>query len=200
MSAFLIFFVVLVAVLLAISEAGVPIVYHQLYVVNTSSYAIVRARAADLNSNIDNVLRYQIISKPATGTVVQLSKVFSDYGYEPIFGPEIQTGQGDASIITGSGQRFIYKRPTLDVARNQKWDSIYVKVSDGKAYSVNSIYTFVPPSGAFVGSDFFLDNEGWKIVGNKVEQNAIFGTWGRRRHSQSLSRRTKDGSKTLRTR
>jgi len=176
----LIIMLLVAAVLLAIAEAGVPpIVYHQLYIVNASSYTIVRARAADQNSNIDNTLRYQIVSKPKTGTVVQLSKVYSDYGYEPIFGSEIQTGQGDASIITGSGQRFIYKRPALDVARNQKWDSIYVMVSDGQAYSVNSIYTFIPPSGAFVGSDFFLDNEGWTIVGNKVVQNALFENYNR---------------------
>lgn len=174
----LLFTVLFVALLVGLAQA-VPIVHHQLYVVNASSYAIVKARALDPFSNIDNVLRYRVVSSPTTGSIVQLSKVFSDYGYEPIFGPVLQAGQGDSSIVTGSGQRFIYKRPALDVARNQKWDSIYITVSDGKDNSVNSIFTFVPPSGAFVGSDFFLDNENWKIVGNKATQDAVFENFNR---------------------
>jgi hypothetical protein len=34
--------------------------------------------------------------------------------------------------------------------------------------SYNYSVTLVPPSGAIVGSDFLLSNEGWTIVGNKA--------------------------------
>ncbi len=157
----------LVLLLLSTLSQAVPIAYHQLYIVNASSYTIVKARAFDNNNNIDNNMRYMLQTAPASGKVLQLSKVFSDYGYEPVFGSELPAGRGAESEVKGSGQRFIYRRPALDVARNRKWDSVKIRVFDGVSTSVDSIYTFVPPSGAFVGSDFFLDNEGWSVVGNK---------------------------------
>lgn len=41
-------------------------------------------------------------------------------------------------------------------------------MTDAKTSSYDGTITIVPPSGALVGSNFLLSNEGWKIVGNKA--------------------------------
>lgn len=114
------------------------------------------------------VLQFQfaVVSLPSTGSLSQLSSVYSKYGYEPKNGVKIVS---TPTNVTGSNHRVYYSRPTPDFPSNHKWDSFDVVAirNDGVPSSLGTI-TLVPPSGAIVGSDFLLNNEGWTIVGNRA--------------------------------
>lgn len=49
----------------------------------------------------------------------QLSKVYSEYGYDPAAG-EVITGGGGVEV-TGSGNRVVYKRPAADAEPTGRW-------------------------------------------------------------------------------
>lgn len=148
-------------VCIVIVTNGMPIAYPQLVVVQPGSYALIRLRGYDVN--VPN-LKFTIGSVPKTGSLNQLSKVFSDYGYEPKKGPQVVSG---GVKVTGSNNRILYIRPTPDMATNNMWDTFSYSVFNGVENSYNYTVTLVPPSGALIGSDFLLSNEGWTIVGNK---------------------------------
>ena len=53
-------------------------------------------------------------------------------------------------------------------------------MTDAKTSSYDGTITLVPPSGAIVGSNFLLTNEGWNIVGNKaLSTSATFEPYSR---------------------
>jgi len=67
-------------------------------------------------------LTYSIHSVPGTGSLYQLSQVFSAYGYDPKNGaliPPSATVNGLSVNVTGSQNRVYYARPSYDVASNQ---------------------------------------------------------------------------------
>lgn len=49
---------------------------------------------------------------------MQLSKVYSDYGYDPAAGEVIDGGNVQ---VTGSGNRVVYKRPAADAEPTGRW-------------------------------------------------------------------------------
>jgi hypothetical protein len=113
--------------------------------------------------------KFVIQNLPMSGTLYQLSQVFSSYGYEPKKGTLVDPSSGEV-VVTGSNQRVYYLRPTPDIATNQKWgmfNVVGIRNSDGNRTDIGTI-TLVPPSGALVGSDFLLNNENWVITGNKA--------------------------------
>lgn len=55
----------------------------------------------------------------ADQTPLQLSKVYSDYGYDPAAG-EVIDGSGSVQV-TGSGNRVVYKRPAADAEPTGRW-------------------------------------------------------------------------------
>lgn len=55
---------------------------------------------------------------------------------------------------------------------NHLWDTFTFTAHNGISESYAGTVTLVPPSGALVGSDFLLDNQGWTIVGNKAATSA----------------------------
>jgi hypothetical protein len=62
----------------------------------------------------------------------------------------------------------------------QQWTTFNYKVTDAKTSSYDGTITIVPPSGAIVGSNFLLNNEGWTIVGNKaLSSSATFEPYSR---------------------
>ena len=159
----------------------IPIAMHQLVVVNTASDDVIRLKGYHSK---DPTLQYTITTPPSSGSLYQLSDVFSKYGYDPKAGAVINAG---TTIVTGSNNRIYYKRPSPDAESNQLWD----RITYTAATSVNTVpsyqgvtstktgtpsypgtITLVPPSGALVGSNFLLSNEGWTITGNKLTQNA----------------------------
>lgn len=58
-------------------------------------------------------LIYSVTSTPATGSLFQLSQVFSSYGYEPKTGVPILEPN---THVTGSNNRILYTRPVPDLA------------------------------------------------------------------------------------
>lgn len=108
------------------------------------------------------------MNTPSTGSLYQLSQVFSNYGYEPKNGALIPSNT--ITKVTGSQNRVYYSRPTADIAGVNQWGSFNFQVTrstDGIVSDYGRV-TIVPPSGAIVGSNFLLSNEGWTITGNKA--------------------------------
>jgi len=166
----------------------IPIAMHQLVVVATADDEVIRLKGFH---STDPTLVYTIITPPSSGSLYQLSDVFSKYGYDPKAGVPVRAGP---AIVTGSNSRIYYKRPSPDAESNQLWDRItytaativstvpsyqgITGTTTGKA-SYQGTITIVPPSGALVGSNFLLSNEGWSITGNKVVQNATYEPYSR---------------------
>lgn len=67
------------------------------------------------NSSFLLQVQYWTQSVPtSTGSIYQLSQVFSTYGYPPAAGPSLLNN----TQVTGSGNRFVYGRPSRDRATN----------------------------------------------------------------------------------
>jgi hypothetical protein len=62
-------------------------------------------------------LQFWIADLPASGSLNQLSQVFSLYGYEPKAGVKV-TSQN--TVVTGSNNRILYVRPVPDLATINK--------------------------------------------------------------------------------
>lgn len=144
-----------------------PIAPHQLVVVDASGDTLIRLTGYDLDG--DSLVATVITLPGSSGSVYQLSKVFSDYGYEPKQGKSLSGGE----IVTGSGNRVYYKRPAADVATVGSWGIMKYTVADAGETSYEGMVTLVPPSGILVGSHFARGAEGWTIVGNKASSTAV---------------------------
>lgn len=144
----------------------IPIAKHQIVIVKTAGNEVIRLKSFDQASFN---LKYKIKSLPTTGSLYQLSQVYSDYGYEPKAGTQVVSAPSDGVEVTGSNNRVYYSRPSPDAANNQKWGSFdFVVISEAGVVSYPGTVTLVPTSGAIVGSNFLLSNEGWMITGNQV--------------------------------
>lgn len=151
-----------------------PIAIHQLIVVDAAGYALIRL--SSYSKTTPNMI-YSISALPVSGSIYQLSQVFSMYGYEPKKGVQILS---TSTAITGSDNRLVYTRPNPDQAGTEKWDVIqFIATGSDGVTSFEGSLTLVPPSGAITGSTFFLGNEGWTINGNKVVGPATFESYSR---------------------
>jgi len=151
------------------------IAMHQLVVVEPTGDAVIRLLGYNENRPSPQ-MTYRTKELPSTGTIHQLSQVYSAYGYEPKKGTDI-TSQDVA--VTGSNNRIYYKRPNPDAAGTGKWDTFTYTTSIGSGESETATVTLVPPSGALVGSSFLLDRQGWTITGNKKTTDAVFESYSR---------------------
>ena len=70
-------------------------------------------------------LKYTIIQPAVTGSLHQLSQVFSKYGYEPKNGEKIITSETNVRV-TGSNNRIIYSRPMYGSDTNNKVRFSYI--------------------------------------------------------------------------
>jgi hypothetical protein len=61
---------------------------------------------------------------PSSGSIYQLSQVYSSYGYEPKGGERISAAD---TIVTGSNNRVYYKRPTPDSPNYNKVSLISIE-------------------------------------------------------------------------
>lgn len=71
-------------------------------------------------------MTYTIGAPPSSGSIFQLSQVFSSYGYEPKGGSQIVSSNTN---VTGSNNRIYYKRPTPDLAGLNKVLSAFPWIS-----------------------------------------------------------------------
>ncbi|CAM9964137.1 unnamed protein product, partial [Discosporangium mesarthrocarpum] len=91
-----------------------PLALHQVVVVPVGGEAVIRLRGYDLDGD---ELVATITSLPASGSLYQLSQVFSAYGYDPKAGKLLET----RAAVTGSNNRVLYKRPAADVEPQGPW-------------------------------------------------------------------------------
>lgn len=154
--------------LLALVAAGLPVTFgsaplapHQLVVVEAGGDVVITLKGYDLDGD---ALVAKLDALSASGNLYQLSKVFSDYGYEPKQGAALPGGVE----VSGSKNRVYYKRPVADKAPVGAWGEFTYTVSDKSATSKPGMVTLVPTSGILVGSNFARNAEGWTITGNKA--------------------------------
>lgn len=109
-----------------------------------------------------------------SGTLSQLSKVFSTYGYEPKAGSVIVNNN---TVVSGSLNRVLYT-PSFGGNLNQvsRLDSFSYVVSNGTASSLPAAVVIVSAStGGIVGFDFNGgSSQGWEVYGNPVLTEAVF--------------------------
>jgi len=153
-----------------------PLAPHQLVVVPRGGDALIALGGYDLDGDQLQAVVTALPSSSSGATLYQLSRVFSDYGYEPKQGKAVASV---GEVATGSLNRVYYKRPTADVEPVGAWDVLEFTVSDldpfgrVKSTSLPGKVTVVPPSGILVGSHFGRDSEGWQVVGNKAASHAV---------------------------
>jgi len=94
---------------------------------------------------------------------MQLSQVYSDYGYEPKAGATIATVP---AVVTGSLSRAVYTPPVGENAPEGRWSVMEYVVSDGASQSAPGTVWFLPPHGRLAGSGFALGTDGWAVVQN----------------------------------
>merc|ERR1719235_173013 len=105
-------------------DSHAPLAPHQLIVVPSAGDTLIQMDGYDLDGDQTSA---SITSIPSsTAKLYQLSKVFSDYGYEPKQGKVFTAGGG----VTGSSNRVYYKRPQADFPPVGAWDILSYTVSD----------------------------------------------------------------------
>lgn len=155
------------ALLLHASDGAMPLAPHQLVVVQPGGDAVVRLGGYDLDGD---ALTATVSGLPVSGTLKQLSAVFSDYGYEPKAGSAVVSG----ATVTGSANRVVYARPANDVATAGAWANFTYTVADvfGKRSAAGTV-TLAPPSGVLVASHFTQGDDGWRVAGNAGTSGAL---------------------------
>jgi len=107
---------------------------------------------------------------PTSGSLFQLSQVYSTYGYEPKAGKAINLGN---VTVSGSNNRVYYARPSPDSEGTKYWSTFtYTAINalTGEE-SFPATVTLVPLSGTLMTSTFLLSNENWTISGNKFSSS-----------------------------
>lgn len=102
---------------------------------------------------------------PATGSLHQLTQVFSDFGYEPKRGSQIGAGQLPATV-SGSQNRVVYAPPANTNAPAGAWTTFTYTVFDGTAESLPGIVWVLPPHERLVHSGFSEGADGWRVETN----------------------------------
>jgi len=120
---------------------------------------IIRIKGYD---SVGNKLLYTIAKLPIYGDLYQLSHSYSNYGYKPIQGVKIVANN---TIITDPNNRVFYS--SKHTSRPTVIEHFTFTVYNGFQHSVETDITIVDKDGTIIRSDFLIDSEQWKIVGNK---------------------------------
>jgi hypothetical protein len=143
-----------------LAEAARPLALHFAVNVSANSENVVAFRLYD--SDGDD-LTTSVTSFPPSGTLSQLSHVFSSYGYEPKVGEAFS----HADIVTGSGARVIYSPPANVAAPDDSWGHIEYSTADVSSGSlIKGVVALLGPEGNLVASNFDRSSEGWAIKWN----------------------------------
>ncbi|CAN0198904.1 unnamed protein product, partial [Scytosiphon promiscuus] len=150
-----------------------PLALHQVVSVSAGGEVVIRLTGYDLDGD---ELVATISSLPTSGTLHQascrygLSKVYSDYGYDPAAGEAI-SGSGSVQV-TGSGNRVVYRRPAADAEPIGRWGSFTYTVSDGSDTAKAGTVYLVPSGGSLAGAEFDFGVGTWQVCqsgGSKCE-------------------------------
>lgn len=139
--------------------ASVPIAPHLFFAVSKGGEVEIPLIGYDLDGD---QLVTTITSLPGSGSLYQLSQVYSDYGYLPKHGSMINTPNVN---VSGSGNRVMYRRPAQDIAVVGKWATFKYTVRDNDVSHEGTV-TLVQDNLLTVGSFFATSDEGWRVVGN----------------------------------
>lgn len=139
-----------------------PIALHQLVVIEPATDMLIRLKIFDTSGKTFN---FNISSLPESGSLYQLSQVFSSYGYMPVAGAAISSA---GTIVSGSNNRVYYTRPHVDAAGESIWGKFTFNVKADNLMSYDGTVTLVPSSGYLVSSSFLLGSDDWTILGNKA--------------------------------
>jgi hypothetical protein len=90
-------------------KADVPIAMHQLVVVPQASNSVIRLKGFDGTTKPGLV--YTVAKPWLTGSLYQLSQVYSNHNIEPKMGTAITSSEN----VTGSNNRVYYTRPNPDM-------------------------------------------------------------------------------------
>lgn len=170
-----VYWLVAISLLGRLITADRPIAEHSIIVVEEGSSTVIRLTGHDksgANYRNERDIKYTIDTVPGSGALYQLSQVYSEYGYNPIKGTAITSGN---QTVTGTKNRVYYARPSPDPRIIGKWGTFSFTVDNGMATSGVSYpgtVTLVSPSGIIAGSQFLLDSENWNIKGNKAVTTA----------------------------
>lgn len=160
-----IFAVALLSVLAA-STATAPIAPHLSITVSKGSQKLIRLSGYDVDGD---KLTATIISAPSSGSLYQLSQVFSDYGYEPMRGTAIGSVP---TVVTGSMNRIVYTPPANTNPPLGAWAQFQYTVTDGTTVSEPGIVWLVPEHKQIVASDFATGLDGWSAIVNGAREAA----------------------------
>lgn len=158
----------LLALLVAVSSisstlATAPIAPHLVYTVPKGSEVVIRLTGYDEDGDR---LTARVTALPESGSVWQLSQVFSDYGYAPKRGASITTVAGAGVTVTGSRNRIVYTPPPNTNAPTGRWARFAYTVSDGTTTSEPGLVWLVPEHKHVVASHFSSGLDGWSVVNN----------------------------------
>lgn len=108
-----------------------------------------------------------ITSLPDTGTLHQLTHVFSNHGYDPKAGQTITTVPSE---VTGSKNRIVYKTDSFGYrSQSGEWGRFNYTARDKEGESKEGTVVLVPPNHVIIESDFFFSTENWTTVGNRAK-------------------------------
>jgi len=119
-----------------------------------------------------------IINKPdaASGTLHQLSSVFSVHGYPPVEGDPVgAAAPGVAVLVTGSQSRVAFVPQSNAAEPSGAYGFVTHVVSDGKSFSAPALTWLLPQHGKVVDESFFVGTAGWGITSNGARQAALEG-------------------------
>lgn len=163
-------FIITVILLLYIIKPGVlsPIAFQQLVILNTTGDSIIQLGVYDKFHPTKDFTFY-IVDLPANGTLRQLSQVYSNYGYNPIAGYNIQDLH---SKVSDKKNRVYYISELLGLSSYDFFSYIAVNKKNGEISNSGRI-TMVKNDGIISESNFIVDTDGWVIVGNKEKVGEV---------------------------
>ncbi len=113
-----------------------------------------------------------ITSLPSSGSLYQLSHIFSTHGYDPKAGKKITSVP---TQVSGSKSRIVYKRDSCEERiPKDEWGRFQYKVADGQGTSKDGTVVLVSPNNVIVESNFLFSDEGWNTVGNRAKNEVYY--------------------------
>lgn len=144
----------------AVADAARPLALHFAVNVSANSENVIPLRTYDVDGDY---LSTKVISLPATGTLSQISHVYSEYGYAPKLGKAIHAGD----TVTGSGNRVMYSPPANAPEPSGAWANVKYTAEDSSSGAlIHGVLALLGPEGKLVASNFDHSADGWMVDNN----------------------------------